>query len=81
VKQFLLQLHPPIQYGGGNMAVYLEFHLKFGIHDKLRQNVTNHQILMRISKDLANRHSCQHIKVDSKCFVEKNSRGRSPNRK
>ena len=46
-KNFALA-RPPIQYGGGNMEVCLEFHLKFGIHGIIRQNVTNHKILMRI---------------------------------
>jgi hypothetical protein len=66
--KFLLWPRPPIQYGGGEPEVYLEFHLKFGIHDTLRQNLTNHQIPMRISIVSTNRHGCQHIVVNCEFF-------------
>ena len=52
------------------MKVCLEFHLKLGIHGIIRQNVTNHQILMRISIVSTNRHSYQHIVVDWECFCD-----------
>ena len=52
------------------MEVCLEFHLKFGIHGIIRQNVTNHKILMRISIVSTNRHSYQHIVVDGNFFCD-----------
>jgi dihydroneopterin aldolase len=53
------------------MEVCLEFHIKFGIHGILGQNVTNHQILMRISIVSTNRHRCQYTVVDLKLFCDK----------
>jgi hypothetical protein len=70
-EKILLKLRPPIQYGGGNTEVCLKFHLKFGIHGILRQNLTNHQILLRISIVSTNRHSQQHIVVDREFFCDK----------
>ena len=68
-KQVLLQLRPQIKYGGENMEVCREFHLKFGIHGIL-QNVTNHPILIRISIVSINRHSYQQIVVDWEFFCD-----------
>ena len=52
------------------MEVCLEFHLKFGIHSILRQNVTNHQILIWFSIVSTSRHSYQHIRVDWELFCD-----------
>ena len=52
------------------MEVYLEFHLKFGIHGIIRQNVTNHKILMRISIVSIKRHSYEHIVADWEFFCD-----------
>jgi hypothetical protein len=62
--QFLLWPRSPIQYGRRNAGICLKFYLKFGVHGILRQNETNHQILMRISIVSTKRHSCQHIVVN-----------------
>jgi hypothetical protein len=53
------------------MEVFLEFHLKFGIHGTLRQNVTNHQIIVRFSIVSTYRHGCQHIVVDWEFLCDK----------
>jgi hypothetical protein len=66
--KFLLWPRLPIQYGGGNTEVCQEFHLKFGIRGIRRSNVTNHQILMRISIVSTNRHSSQHTVVNWELF-------------
>ena len=54
------------------MEVCLEFHLKFGIHGIIRQNVTNHKILMRISIVSTKRHSYQHTTADLEFFCDQN---------
>jgi hypothetical protein len=69
-KKFLHQPRSPIHFGCGYMEICLKFHLKFGIHCILRQNVTNHQILMQISIVSTNGHSCQHIVVDWELFCD-----------
>jgi hypothetical protein len=58
-EKIVLLPRPSIQYGGGNTEVFVDLHLKFGVHGILRQNVTNHRILMRISIVSTKRHSCQ----------------------
>ena len=52
------------------MEVCLEFYLKFSIHRIIRQNVTNHKILMRISIVSTSRHSYQHIVSDLEFFCD-----------
>ena len=54
------------------MEVCLEFHLKFCIHGIIRQNVTNHKILMRISIVSTKRHSYQHTVADWEFFCDQN---------
>jgi hypothetical protein len=72
---------PPIQYGGENTEVCLEFHLKFGIHGILQQNLTKHQILMQIPIVSSKRNNCQHTVVKWEFVYHKKSIGRPPNRK
>ena len=52
------------------MYVCLELHLKFDIHGILRQNITNHQILMRILIVSTYRHSYQHNVADWEFFCD-----------